>query len=183
MLRTYEVVFLADGTNTLLWDPSDETTPQFTLLDGPTTGLTANLLCGGHAFLSDGHLLTVGGGGFGPGAPTSNQAWKLDPVARTWKQVGNMATQRWYPTVLTLGDETGPTGKSGRSLVAGGQGAGGPTMEAYSEVAETFTTIVQNGPTTKTFTQTYPASRSFPAARCSTRPPALGTAARGAWRR
>jgi hypothetical protein len=32
-----------------------------------------------------------------------------------------MSTDRWYPTVLTLGDESGPTGRSGRVLVASGK--------------------------------------------------------------
>lgn len=179
LLRTSEVVFLANGTNTLLWDPSDETNPQFTLLDGAATGLTANLLCGGHAFLSDGHLLTVGGGGFGPGAATSNQAWKFNPVARTWTAVGNMATQRWYPTVLTLGDETGPTGLSGRSLVAGGQAAGGPTMEVYSEATATFTSVTQNGAVSKTFSQTYPGLSLLPGGEVFYTPTGFGNCSTG----
>ena len=49
LLRTYEVVFLADGTDTVLWDPSDETTPSFTRLSGANEVLSANLLCCGHS--------------------------------------------------------------------------------------------------------------------------------------
>jgi hypothetical protein len=163
LLRTYEVIFLANGTNTLLWDPSDETTPLFSLLSGATTGLTANLLCGGHSFLSDGQLLTVGGGGFGPGTPTTNQGWKFDPVARTWtRTAGDMSTLRWYPTALSLGDEAGPTGQSGRVLIAGGASAGGAPMEIYSEALDTFSTVMVNGPITKSFPQTYPGLHLLP---------------------
>jgi hypothetical protein len=179
LLRTYQVIFLANGTNTLLWDPADETTPIFSLLDGAATGLTANLLCGGHAFLSDGKLLTVGGGGFGPGAATSNQAWKFDPVATTWTQVSNMGTQRWYPTVLTLGDETGPTGLSGRSLIAGGQAAAGPTLEVYFESTAAFQTVTQNGALTKTFSQTYPGLSLLPGGEVFYTPTGFGNCSTG----
>ena len=180
LLRTYHVIFLANGTDTLLWDPSDETTPQFSLLNGAATGLTANLLCGGHAFLSDGQLLTVGGGGFGPGAATSNQAWKFDPVAKTWKKTAMvMSTQRWYPTVLTLGDETGPTGLSGRSLVAGGQSGGGASMEVYSEATDTFSVVTQNGPVNKSFPQTYPGLSLLPGGEVFYTPTGFGNCGTG----
>jgi hypothetical protein len=179
LLRTYEVIFLANGTNTLLWDPSNEVAPVFSLLDGATTGLTANLLCGGHAFLSDGRLLTVGGGGFGPGAATSNQAWRFDPTAQTWQQVGNMATQRWYPTVLTLGDETGPTGLSGRTLIAGGEAGGGPGMEVFSEATGSFSIVTQNGVVTKTFPQTYPGLSLLPGGEVFYTPTGFGNCGTG----
>ena len=181
LLHTSEVVFLADGTNTMVWDPSDEVTPRFALLSGRATGLTANLLCGGHAFLSDGRLLVVGGGGFGPGAATSNQAWKFDPVSKKWTQAGNMATRRWYPTVLTLGDETGPTGLSGRVLVAGGHPAGPtePVMEVYSEATDTFTPVTQTGRVTKAFPQTYPGLNLLPGGELFYTPTGFGNCSTG----
>jgi hypothetical protein len=180
LLRTYKVIFLANGTNTLLWDPSDETTPLFNLLSGAATSLTANLLCGGHSFLSDGQLLTIGGGGFGPGAATSNQAWKFNPVTQTWTQTAApMATQRWYPTALTLGDETGPTGASGRVLIAGGQAGGGPAMEVYSEATGTFSTVTQSGGTTKTFPQTYPGLSMLPGGEIFYTPTGFGNCGTG----
>jgi len=180
LLHTYQVIFLANGTNTLLWDPANETTPIYSLLDGATTGLTANLLCGGHAFLSDGQMLTVGGGGFGPGAATSNQAWKFNPGSKTWTQtLSPMATQRWYPTVLALGDETGPTGKSGRALIAGGEAGGGPAMEAYSEATDTFSTVMQNGAITKTFPQTYPGMSMLPGGEIFYTPTGFGNCGTG----
>jgi len=164
LLRTYKVAFLADSTDTALWDPSDETTPIMSRLSGATTGLTANLVCCGHSFLSDGKLLAVGGGGLGPGALTSIQGWKFDPVAETWtKTTGDMSIQRWYPTVMTLGDEAGPTGKSGRVLIASGvlNAATPPVMEVYSEASDGFSPVTVTG-TGKNFSQTYPSLHLLP---------------------
>jgi len=72
-----------------------------------------------------------------------------------------MTTQRWYPTALMLGDEQGPTGASGRVLVAGGSGGTGG-MEIYSEATDSFTPVVVNGPITKHFGQTYPGLHLLP---------------------
>lgn len=161
LLRTGEVIFIESGTDTILWDPSNEVTPQFTVIPGSTTGLTADLFCSGHAVLSDGQLLVVGGGGGGPGAASSVQGWKYEPVAHTWTRTGDMTTMRWYPTALMLGDEQGPTGASGRVLVAGGSGGTGG-MEIYSEATNSFTPLVVNGPITKNFGQTYPGLHLLP---------------------
>jgi len=161
LLRTGEVIFLESGTDTILWDPSDEATPQFTVIPGSTTGLTADLFCSGHVVLSDGQLLVVGGGGGGPGAATSIQGWKYEPVGHTWTRTGDMTTMRWYPTALMLGDEQGPTGASGRVLVAGGWGGTGG-MEIYSEATNSFTPLAVNGPITKNFGQTYPGLHLLP---------------------
>lgn len=161
LLRTGEVIFLESGTDTILWDPSNEVTPQFTVIPGSTTGLTADLFCSGHVVLSDGQLLVVGGGGGGPGAASSVQGWKYEPVAHTWTRTADMTTQRWYPTALMLGDEQGPTGASGRVLVAGGSGGSGG-MEIYSEATNSFIPLVVNGPITKQFGQLYPGLHLLP---------------------
>ncbi|MGH8537080.1 MAG: galactose oxidase-like domain-containing protein, partial [Gammaproteobacteria bacterium] len=161
LLRTGEVVFIESGTDTILWDPTDEVTPRFTTIPGSVTGLTADLFCSGHAFLSDGKLLVVGGGGGGPGAATSNQGWRFDPVLRTWTRTGDMTTRRWYPTALMLGDEQGPTGACARVLVAGGSGGAGG-MEVYSEATNAFLPITVNGAITKHFSQTYPGLHMLP---------------------
>jgi hypothetical protein len=161
LLRTGEVVFIESGTDTILWNPTDEVTPQFTTIPGSVTGLTADLFCSGHVFLSDGKLLVVGGGGGGPGAATSNQGWRFDPVLRTWTRTGNMTTQRWYPTALMLGDEQGPTGACARVLVAGGSGGTGG-MEVYSEATNAFLPVTVNGAITKHFNQTYPGLHLLP---------------------
>ena len=162
LLYTYEVIFLADGTDTLLWDPSNETSPVFTKLTSANSGLTSNLVCCGHSFLSDGQLLAVGGGGLGPGAVTSVQGWKFNPQTRKWiKTLGDMSITRWYPTVVSLGDESGPTGKSGRCLVASGAFPASPLLEIYSEASDTFSSVVLTG-VTKNFPQTYPGLHMLP---------------------
>jgi hypothetical protein len=161
LLRTGEVIFLESGTDTILWDPTDEVTPQFTVIPGATTGLTANLFCSGHVILSDGRLLVVGGGGGGPGAASSIQGWRYDPILQTWTQTGDMTTKRWYPTAVMLGDEQGPTGACARVLIAGGSG-GTAGMEVYSEATNSFVPITVDGPVTKHFSQTYPGLHMLP---------------------
>ena len=178
LLRDYRVVFLADGTDTLLWDPADETTAQLEMLSGATTGLTANVLCCGHSFLSDGRLLAVGGGGFGPGAATSNQGWKFDPVAKTWtRTAGDMHIGRWYPTALTLGDESGPSGRSGRVLVSCGEGSG--DLEVYREATDDFAVVSVSGPVFKTFPQLYPGLHLLPGGEVFYAPTGFGDCSTG----
>lgn len=183
LLHTYRVIFLSDGTDTFLWDPSDETNPQFQHLPGLAggSGLTANLMCCGHSFLSDGKLLAVGGGGAGPGTSTSNQGWKFDPETETWERTaGDMGTLRWYPTVLTLGDESGPTGSSGRVLVASGElhGTASPALEVYSEASDTFTPVGVSGPD-KGFPQTYPGLHLLPGGEIFYAPTGFGNCGTG----
>lgn len=161
LLHTGDVLFIESGTETILWDPADETTADFTVIDGATTGLTANLFCSGHVFLSNGELLVVGGGGGGPGTPSSIQGWRYDPVTQKWQQTGDMTTKRWYPTAVMLGDELGPTGYSGRVLVAGGLGGSGG-MEIYSEATNSFAPVTVTGPIVKHFSQTYPGLHLLP---------------------
>jgi hypothetical protein len=160
LMRTYKVLFLADGTDTAVWDPSDEVNPLISRLTPADTGLAANIVCCGHAFLSDGQLLTVGGGGLGPGNPTSIQGWRFDPLTEKWNRTaGDMAAQRWYPTVVTLGDETGGP-KTGRALIAAG--GTGPVMEIYSEASDTFSPVTVNGAVNHTFPQRYPSMHLLP---------------------
>jgi hypothetical protein len=178
LLRTGEVIFLESGTDTILWDPSDEVTPQFTVIPGSTTGLTADLFCSGHVVLSDGQLLVVGGGGGGPGAATSIQSWKYHPVNHTWTRTGDMTRQRWYPTALMLGDEQGPTGASNRVLVAGGR-PGNSGMEIYSEATNSFTAVTVTGAITKHFSQTYPGLHLLPGGEVFYAPTGFGNCSTG----
>jgi hypothetical protein len=160
LMHTYKVVFLADGTDTAVWDPSDETTPLISRLNAATTGLAANVVCCGNTFLSNGQLLAVGGGGLGPGNPTSIQGWKFDPETQKWaRTAGDMATRRWYPTAVTLGDESGPD--SGRVLIGAGN-AGGPVMEIYSEATDSFSSVTVDGAISHAFPQNYPALNLLP---------------------
>lgn len=153
VLRTGHVLFLPESNTktTLLWDPSDEVNPQFEFLVNQPDEF---LFCAGHSFLSDGRLLVAGGGGGGPS--NVNRAYKFDPVAKTWtKTAGDMAHARWYPTLVTLGDER-------RVLVVGG--APPParsTAEVYDELTDTFSLL--QGPTSqRDFPQLYPGLHLLP---------------------
>src|SRR2546421_299191 len=109
MLHTGRVLFITADETTLLWNP-DDTTPA-TFEDPvnqphltPDAASGYSVLCGGHSFLSDGRLLVVGGGGYGPHAKAM---WgdKFDPANKSWaRTTGSMVHHRWDPTVLTLGD-------------------------------------------------------------------------------
>ena len=132
LLHTGKVLFLDDGP-TPIWDPTDEVNPQFTF---PTQNPDYSLTCSGHSFLSNGNLLVVGGGGFGP-RPGANKGFKFDPVGQTWtKTTGDMNKVRWYPTAVSTGDN--------RMLVVGGWNENATLqsdMEVYDEASDSFTTI------------------------------------------
>jgi len=161
LMSNYKVVFLADGTDTAVWDPSDLVVPHIDRLTSAQTGLTTNIVCCGNSFLSDGRLLAVGGGGLNPGNPTSIQAWKFDPMTQKWaKTAGNMSQQRWYPTAMTMADE-GTTPNTGRVLVASG-GSGDPIMEMYSEATDTFSPVTVSGAIHHSFPQRYPSLHLLP---------------------
>ncbi len=132
LLHTGEVLFLDNGP-TPIWDPSDEINPQF---EFPVNNPSYSLTCSGHSFLSDGKLLVVGGGGFGPLAG-ANKGFKFDPVAKTWtKTGGDMNKVRWYPTAVTTGDN--------RMLVVGGWDQNAVLqndIEIYDEVSDSFVSV------------------------------------------
>lgn len=140
LLRTGKVLFIpADFQNanwaTPIWDPSDEVNPLF---EYPVTNPDYSLLCSGHAFLSNGKLLVVGGGGdrnvTNDGTENGTAWWgfKFDPIARTWtKTAGRMAEYKWYPTAVVLEDK--------RVLVTCGNTSG--EMEIYNEDADTFALV------------------------------------------
>ncbi len=148
-------------TDTILWNPEDgNPTTGIKNLPGATTGLADALFCCGHSFLSDGKLLAVGGG---PGGGT-NRAWKFDPDSDTWQQTsGSMGTpdtpiDRWYPTVVTLGDEPG------RVLVVDGIPS---RMEIYSELTDSFSPVWGPGgmgdtSADRSFPQLYPGLHLLP---------------------
>ena len=109
-----------------------------------------NLYCSDHAFLSDGSLLAVGGGGqSGPPPEVANMAWIFDPKLKEWhptydKSAGHgsftkMNFGRWYPTAISLGDA------AGRVLIVGGlndaKNAGQTRMEVYNEHSGKFSLI------------------------------------------
>ncbi|MCZ6528423.1 MAG: DUF1929 domain-containing protein [Candidatus Dadabacteria bacterium] len=166
-------------SKTPLWNPSTRTlnAPQ---PDPPTEGL----YCSGHSFLSDGKLLVVGGRGdanhhYGD----KNTAWIYDPDKEEWDYTRDrtstaepkprtyMNHSRWYPTLVTLGDEPG------RVLIASGDNTSNRTcnpppvppggtppvpmpMEIYSEVAGKFDLVTTSSD--KFFRPTYPGLHLLP---------------------
>jgi cytochrome oxidase Cu insertion factor (SCO1/SenC/PrrC family) len=157
LLHTGEVLMITDSTTTVLWDSSGG---QPKVLSGATTGLTDNLFCSGHSFLSDGRLLAVGGGG-GSSADALNSGWKFDPTTKKWSRTGNkMAFERWYPSLVTLGHEPE------RILVAAGAtrfDGLARRMEVYSEATDRFETVTTTGPAGELlFPGLYPSMRVLP---------------------
>jgi Domain of unknown function (DUF1929)/Glyoxal oxidase N-terminus len=152
LLHTGKVLFIpadysSQGWPTPIWDPSDETMPQF---ECPTVNPDYALFCGGHSFLSDGKLLVVGGGGDRNVTPGAVWGFKFDPTSREWKRTDKpMSEYRWYPTTVTLGDR--------RVIVTCGSGSG--HMEAYSETNDRFDEITGD---TRFFPNLYPGLHLLP---------------------
>ena len=131
LLHTGKVLFIpADFQNanwpTPIWDPSDEVNPLF---EYPANSPDYSLLCSGHAFLSDGKLLVVGGGGDRNVTPTAWWGFKFDPTTRTWtRTTGRMDEYKWYPTAVVVEDK--------RVLITCGNTRG--EMEIYNEDTDLF---------------------------------------------
>ncbi len=137
-----ERIHYSETSQTPIWDPeSGDSATAFEMPAPPAD----NLYCCGHSFLSDGKLLTVGGGGENNEVPNPNMAWLFDPTDKEWhytrdKELGSptfgtrttMVHGRWYPTALTLGDDPG------RVLVVNGEPS---EMEYYNERTGRFSTI------------------------------------------
>jgi hypothetical protein len=160
LLRTGWVMFIEAACNipvsrTPIWNRS---TGEIRLPTPPTD----NLYCSGHSFLSDGKLLVVGGGGENGQTQHPNMAWKFDPAngpAGTWEPTRDssnnrtyMNRDRWYPTVVTLGDEPG------RVLIASGFPS---QMEIYSETSGTFSLVTAAGGD-RAFSALYPGLHLLP---------------------
>lgn len=160
VLRTGWVMFIEAACNipvsrTPIWNRS---TGEVRLPAAPTD----NLYCAGHSFLSDGKLLVVGGGGENGQTPHPNMAWKYDPTngpAGTWEPTRDLANNRtfmnrdrWYPTVVTLGDEPG------RVFIASGFPS---QMEIYSEASGTFSLVTAAGGD-RAFSALYPGLHLLP---------------------
>lgn len=170
VLHTGEVLFfgLPTGKDSWLWTPSGP--------DAGTVVPTANkpadsLFCSGHSFLSDGRLLVAGGGGDGTG-PRHNHGWIFDPDDKSWTRTagngtpgdGDMAYHRWYPTLVTMGDEPG------RVLVVSGDDTSGTDvrqMEMYMETTDRFERVwgpagVGDTSAEHSFPQIYPSMHLLP---------------------
>lgn len=124
-----KLLFYDDGATPTVWDYLSNT---FTNIS-----TNANLFCSGHAQLSDGRILAVGGfGGSGTQIGIPN-AEIFDPNSNTWTAVPKMAFSRWYPTATTLSD--------GRVLVSAGWQTSAHTNagipEIYDPVANKWTQL------------------------------------------
>ena len=161
LLHTGKVLFITADETTLLWNPDDATPATFEdpvnqphLTPDAASGYS--VLCGGHSFLSDGRLLVAGGGGYGPHSK-AKWGYKFDPTNKTWSRTaGSMVHDRWYPTVLTLGDHR--IGNSHEVLVVCGHGSG--DMEIYDEASDTFREVTSGH--VKPFPNLYPGLHLLP---------------------
>lgn len=175
LLRTGKVLFfgLPDGNKTTLWVPSPSGPGTFSV---PQNQPVHSLFCSGHSFLSDGKFLAAGGGGDGTVTIKHNHVWKFDPKTETWEQTrgndspndtsptdGDMSWVRWYPTLVTLGDEPGRvlvvSGNNGRPDV--------PQMEMYFESSDRFEKVWGHGglndeSANRSFPQLYPGLNLLP---------------------
>lgn len=92
------------STHPRVFDPATLTTTAVPFND------TANLFCSGHAPMTDGRILALGGH---TGAYSGiNAATIFDGSTSTWLSISPMTYSRWYPTVTKLPD--------GRMLVVSG---------------------------------------------------------------
>lgn len=151
LLHTGSILFITADETTLLWNPEDVTPASFqdprnqphTMPEGYSQ------LCGHHVFLSDGRLLTLGGGGYGPN-PIARWGYKFDPIEKTWTRTSTpMSDSRWYPTAVALGDR--------KVLVACGHGTG--EIDIYDEATDRFTRVELN---LKPFPSLYPGLHLLP---------------------
>jgi hypothetical protein len=123
LLPNDRVMFYQDGTTATVWNYVQNT---FT-----SVPISVNLFCSGHALLSDGRILVVGGFGGTAGNMGISNAEICDPTAKTWTPVPNMAYKRWYPTAVTLPD--------GRILVMAGWQTSAHTNAGISEIYDPVT--------------------------------------------
>lgn len=160
LLHTGQVLFITADETTLLWSPDDATATTFeNPVNQPQQTPNAvegySVLCGGHSFLSDGRLLVAGGGGYGPHS-RARWGYKFDAITKTWtRTTGSMVHPRWYPTVLTLGDQR--MGNSHELLVVCGHGGG--DMEVYDETSDSFFEVSGDN---KPFPSLYPGLHLLP---------------------
>ncbi len=146
LLHTGKVLFITADETTLLWDPENITSSTF---ESPVNQPDYSQLCGHHVFLSDGKLLSVGGGGYGHNS-VARWGYKFDPVTKTWTRTSNsMSESKWYPSAVALGDK--------RVLVTCGHGSG--DMDIYDETTDTFSQVTGEN---RTFPNLYPGLHLLP---------------------
>ncbi|GAA4836966.1 galactose oxidase early set domain-containing protein [Kitasatospora terrestris] len=132
-----------------VWDPAKGTgadafkkvtPPTVVMPDGLNIARPAPFFCAGHSFLPNGMLGVFGGNLGGNGGSGAKLSLVFDPWTETWAQNQDMATGRWYPSVVT--------GADGRQLIMSGQselGWGTPTP-----IVERFPALSRPVPYAKT---------------------------------
>jgi hypothetical protein len=129
LLQNNQVLFYQDGSTPTVWNYVQNT---FTSVPE-----SADLFCSGHALLSDGRVLVVGGYGDSSNTIGIANAEIFDPVSQTWTSVPNMRYRRWYPNATTLSD--------GRVMVTAGWQTTAHTnagiSEIYDPVANSWTSL------------------------------------------
>jgi hypothetical protein len=131
VLHTGKVLWWRDGvvTPSYVFDPVAGTNTS-----APVPADSGNWLCPGLTTLSDGRVLSMGGGG--GLAVGQKPAITFDPVSATWTRVADMQVARWYPTAKILPD--------GRVLTATGfiwPWEIAPNPEIYDPATDTWTLI------------------------------------------
>ncbi len=129
LLQNNQVLFYQDGSTPTVWN--------YVLNTFTSVPESADLFCSGHALLSDGRVLVVGGYGESSNTIGIANAEIFDPVRQSWTSVPNMQYRRWYPNATTLSD--------GRVMVTAGwqttahSNAG--ISEIYDPVANSWTSL------------------------------------------
>ena len=85
-------------TRATIWDPK---TDRHTAVN-PNTGI--NIFCSGLAHLMDGRLYVAGGNESTATGDGIKATHVFDGETKTWEREGDMATERWYPSVTPLRD-------------------------------------------------------------------------------
>ena len=85
-------------TRATIWDPK---TDRHTAVN-PNTGI--NVFCSGLAHLMDGRLYVAGGNESTATGDGIKATHVFDGETKTWEREGDMATERWYPSVTPLRD-------------------------------------------------------------------------------
>jgi hypothetical protein len=102
-----------------VWDPASNG-----LIDTPI--ISEELFCAGHVNLADGRVLSAGGHLARAGETGIKSTYVYDADANTWTRTGDMAYDRWYPTLTKLGD--------GRVAIVSGQ----ITAGVFADVLEIY---------------------------------------------
>jgi hypothetical protein len=130
LLSTGKVLTWEQGSQATLWDPASG---LFTAMPNPWV----DLLCSGHAVLSDGRLITLGGWDRSGNGLGLSEVDVFEPTVRSWNRARPMTFKRWYPTATRLPD--------GRLLALSGAGNSltvlVTTAEMYDPVAESWTSL------------------------------------------